>query len=206
MSRERALPVGSRSGAACELRLFAVAAAVFIVFAALLFGSSAPFSIRHVQAMCGQPPPDVRFYTSAGDVHGFLVECGVTGRLAYRSLQLADLFYPAVNGVFMASAMGVMLARIVRRGSLWLALAVLPPLGAAFDYLENCSGVDQPLEIPGGGWGCCLPPRGGIGRQTDNQLGRRTAAAGRPRDCVCAPGDQATGQRGRRIGRLSAAS
>ena len=118
-------------------RLLAFAAAVFTVFAALLFGSSAPFSIRHVQAMCGQPPPDVRFYTSALDVHGFLIDCGVAGRLAYRNLQLADLFYPAVNGVFMASALAVMLARVVRRGSVWLAAAALPLLGAVFDYLEN---------------------------------------------------------------------
>ncbi len=31
--------------------------------------------------------------------------CGAAGRTAYRNLQVADLFYPAISGLFMASSL-----------------------------------------------------------------------------------------------------
>lgn len=120
-------------------RLLGITGVVFAVFAALLFASSAPFSISHVQAQCGQAPPDVRFFTSANDVREFMVGCGQAGRSAYRNLQLADLLYPAVFALFMASALAMALSRIVRKESLWLAAAALPLIGAGFDYLENAA-------------------------------------------------------------------
>jgi hypothetical protein len=118
-------------------RLIIGLAVVLTAFAALLFGSSAPFSIPHVRSLCGQPPPDVRFFTSAADVHEFLVACGDAGRAAYRNLQIADLIYPVVFGSFMASSLAAVFGRITRKGSLWVAAAALPLAGAGFDYLEN---------------------------------------------------------------------
>jgi len=107
------------------------------VFAWAFFTSSAPFAIRHVEAVCRQAPPDVRFTSSAADVLGFLTGCGAAGREAYRFLQVADLFYPTVFGMFMATSMALVIARLAPERHALLALAVLPLLGSVFDYLEN---------------------------------------------------------------------
>jgi len=129
-------------------RLLVIAGIIFAVFAALLFGSSVPFSIRHVEDLCGQAPPDVRFFTSAGEVRAFMTGCGEAGRAAYRNLQVADLFYPAVNALFMASALAMAMSRNVRKGSLWFATAALPFVGAAFDYLENAAAWITLVRFP----------------------------------------------------------
>lgn len=112
-------------------------AAVFLVFAAIFFQSSAPFSISEVESTCGQAPPDVQYFTSGDDVSGFLDACGAEGRAAYRNMQIADLFYPAVYGLFFASSLALSLAKtsLSRR---WVSRAVaLPFVGAGFDYVEN---------------------------------------------------------------------
>lgn len=129
-------------------RLVIVAGLVFAAFAVFMFGSTAPFSIGHVRALCGQAPPDVRFFTSAADLRGFMTGCGEVGRSAYRNLQLADLLYPTVSAVFMASALATMLSRTTRDGSAWLAAASLPLMGAGFDYLENVAAWITLLGYP----------------------------------------------------------
>ena len=63
--------------------------------------------------------------------------CGEPGRLAYVHLQLADLLYPAISGLFLASALAMVLVRLARPSSVVVAAAALPLLGAIFDYLEN---------------------------------------------------------------------
>ncbi len=128
------------SGVAAQLaswRVWIVSAAVFGVFASLLFGSSAAFSVRQVTAACGQEPPDVRFTSSGDQVSRFLNTCGGVGRDAYQAMQIADLFYPMVVGMFMATSLALVLARLAPRQPSVVAVAVLPLLGTAFDYLEN---------------------------------------------------------------------
>ena len=103
--------------------VLAVTAGVFVVFAVAFFATSLPFSIAHVTSLCGAPPPDVRFYTPADGVTQFLTGCGEAGRDAYRDLQVADLFYPAVSGLFLASALAVVLSACpvrAARSSRWL--------------------------------------------------------------------------------------
>ena len=117
--------------------VLAVTGGVFVVFAVAFFATPLPFSIAHVTSLCSAAPPDVRFYTPGEGVTQFLTGCGEAGRDAYRDLQLADLFYPAVSGLFLASALAVVLVRTSRPGSPVVALAALPLLGSAFDYLEN---------------------------------------------------------------------
>ena len=129
-------------------RLVIVAGVVFAAFAVLMFGSTAPFSIGHVQTLCGQAPPDVRFFTSAVDMRAFMAGCGEAGRSAYRNLQFADLVYPTVSAVFMASMLATVLSRITREGSLWVAAAALPVIGAGFDYLENVAAWVTLLGYP----------------------------------------------------------
>ena len=118
-------------------RVWTASAAVFLVFAGVFFATSAPFSIPRVEAACGAAPLDVRPFSTAGDVADFLDACGADGRAAYRNLQLADLAYPAVFGLFMASSLALVLTRLLPRHPGAVALAVLPLIAAAFDYVEN---------------------------------------------------------------------
>lgn len=129
--------------------VLAVTGGVFVVFAVAFFAASLPFSIAHVTSLCGAAPPDVRFYTPADGVSQFLTGCGEAGRDAYRDLQVADLFYPAVSGLFLASALAVVLSRLSRPGSPVIALAALPLLGSAFDYLENVAAWTALAAFPG---------------------------------------------------------
>ena len=118
-------------------RVWLVSTALFVLFAGAFFGSSARFAIPTVEAACGQAPPDVRFTSSGGEVGVFLDACGVVGREAYRSMQVADLFYPLVFALFMASSLAMVISRLAPRRRSLLALAALPLVASAFDYVEN---------------------------------------------------------------------
>ena len=109
-----------------------------IAFAGVFFASSAPFAIPVVQEACGEAPLDVRTFSTADEVTSFLDACGAGGREAYRNMQLADLVYPAVFGLFMASSLAIVLRRLVPgRPIVAVAGAAVALAGAAFDYLEN---------------------------------------------------------------------
>ncbi len=112
-------------------------AALFVPFAIVFFTSSAPFAIPEVTTICGQSPPDVRFAPSGDEVVGFLRACGPDGRAAYRNLQIADLAYPAIVGLFQASTLALVVTRLGLGRRAGLALVALPLLATAFDYLEN---------------------------------------------------------------------
>ena len=118
-------------------RVWVLSAAVFLLFAGALFSSSAPFSIPAVEDACGQAPPDVRAFSSGGDVAEFLADCGTSGRTVYRNLQLADLAYPLVFGLFMASSLALVLRHLFPRRVSMVGIAALALAGTAFDYLEN---------------------------------------------------------------------
>ena len=118
-------------------RVWWVSAAVFIAFAGVFFVSSAPFAVPEVEAVCGETPLDVRFTSTAADVERFLEACGPDGRNAYRTMQVADLLYPLVFGVFMASSLALTLQRRFPQRPGLLALAALPLMASAFDYVEN---------------------------------------------------------------------
>jgi hypothetical protein len=124
-------------GRLASWRVWLVSATLFGVFAGTFFGTSAPFAVRTVEAICGQAPPDIRFTSSAAQVSGFLDACGVVGRQAYQSMQVADLFYPLVFAVFTASSLALVISRLVPGRRSLLALAALPLVASAFDYLEN---------------------------------------------------------------------
>ena len=124
-------------GRLASWRVWMVSAAVFVVFAGVFFSSSASFAIPEVEAACGQAPLDVRFHSTADDVADFLGACGPVGRDAYRSLQVADLLYPLVFGVFMASSLAIALSRLAPDRPALVGLAGLALVGSGFDYLEN---------------------------------------------------------------------
>lgn len=118
-------------------RVWCVLAAVFAICAGVFFWTDLPFSIAHVERRCGAPPLDVRFTSSTADVERFLSGCGIEGRSAYRRMLRADLIYPLVFGLFMASSLALAIRSIVGRRSGWCALPVVALIGSGLDYLEN---------------------------------------------------------------------
>lgn len=118
-------------------RVWVPLTAGYAVFAGVFFASSAPFAIPVVEAACGAPPLDVRSGASAADVHAFLAGCGPAGREAYQALHVADLAYPLVFALFLASSLAVVLRRLAPTRPRLLGLAAIPFLAGAFDYLEN---------------------------------------------------------------------
>lgn len=118
-------------------RVWAVSAVLYAAYAYAFFGTTAPFAIPRVAALCGQKPLDMRLTSSAADVNGFLAACGSTGRDAYRAMQLADLAYPLVFAAFLASSLALVLTLLAPHRPRLLALAALPFLASGFDYAEN---------------------------------------------------------------------
>lgn len=118
-------------------KLWIASAVILVPFAWMFFASSASFAVPEVEAACAQAPPDMRFFTTADGVTQFLDGCGSEGRDAYRNMQLADIFYPAIVGIFLASSLSLAIRRLSPRPGRVLWLIALPLLGAAFDYLEN---------------------------------------------------------------------
>lgn len=145
-------------------RVLLASGLLWLAFAVPFFGDDLRFSVGHVEAVCGETPLDVRFTSSAAEVDRFLVACGPDGRAAYRDMQLADLLYPAVFGLFMASALAASLGRLLARSEvrrqvqprttlqlrhrLVMAAAMVPLVGAAFDYGENAMAWSALLAYP----------------------------------------------------------
>ena len=57
----------------------------------------------------------------------------------YRNLQIADLLYPAVVGLFLASSLALAL-RGMSSNAARASLVAIPLLASGFDYLENIFG------------------------------------------------------------------
>lgn len=133
----RLAAVARTMGRLAPWRVWVAVTVVFAGSASVFFSSGAPFSLATVEALCGAPALDVRFWSSAAEVGSFLTACGQAGRVAYRNMQVADLFYPAVMGLFMASSLAAVLSRLAPRRPAILALAALPLVGTVLDYTEN---------------------------------------------------------------------
>jgi hypothetical protein len=129
-------------------RVWLASAVFFGVFAGVFFASSAPFAVPQVQALCGEAPLDVRFTSSAADVEHFLEACGPAGRDAYRNMQVADLVYPLVLGLFMASSLVLVLSRVFPKRASIVGLAAIPLIASGFDYLENIFAWSALLAYP----------------------------------------------------------
>ena len=133
-------------------RVFWSSGLILGLFALVFFGSAAPFAVGRVAHLCGQSPPDVRVFSSAAEVHGFLMECGPTGRAAYRNMQIADLVYPAIVGIALSSALALLIKHTPRLARRWMAVAALPVLGGLFDYLENLTAWVALARYPSVSW------------------------------------------------------
>lgn len=140
-----------------DRRVLLVAGVLAAALATVLFATSGRSSLAAVAAACGAPAPDTRLTTSADEVAAFLATCGDDGRAAWRDLQVVDLVYPAALGVFLASAVALLLPRVRpgrpvgRRAAL---LPLVPLVAAGADYLENAcawwllGAWPQPAALP----------------------------------------------------------
>jgi hypothetical protein len=132
-------------------RVWCAGVAVYVPFTVVFFGAGAPFAVGRVEKACGRPPLDVRFTSTAADVHGFLAACGPAGREAYRAMQLADLVYPSLFALVMASSLALVVTRLVPHRPVLVALAAVPFIASAFDYLENLFAWLALASFPGAG-------------------------------------------------------
>ena len=96
-------------------KIWIASALILVPLAWMFFASSASFAVPEVEAACGQAPPDMRLFTTADGVTQFLDGCGPDGRNAYRNMQLADIFYPTIVGVFLASSLSLAIRRLSPR-------------------------------------------------------------------------------------------
>ena len=135
--RQRPSPVERAMARLASWRILVASGLLLTVFAGVFFASSASFAIPTVEEACGAAPLDVRFYSTSAQVNDFLADCGEEGRDVYRKMQIADFFYPAVFGLFLASALALTLTRLFPQRPNAVALAAIAVVGSALDYVEN---------------------------------------------------------------------
>lgn len=133
-------------------RTWVVSMVALVVCAGLFFASDAGFAVPTVADACGEAPLDVRPYSSAQQVHEFLESCSSEGRSAYRSMQVADLFYPAVFGLFVTSSLVLLLRRLFPDRPEVLVLAGLGIAATMFDYIENAAAWRALATFPQRSW------------------------------------------------------
>jgi len=118
-----------------RVRHLAVAAAVYLPLAVLMFGNLAG-SLTAVRRACGGLPPfDARGWWTLRDAQAMMTACGPTGRTAYLHQQLVDLAYPvALAGLLLAAT-----TLLVRRpyGFRWWPVLVPAVAMTVLDYVEN---------------------------------------------------------------------
>jgi len=130
-------------------RALVIATAVFVPLAVWLFAVVIPST----QSACGAPPLDMRAHYGATEVTTFLSNCGTAGVNAYRTLQIVDLVYPAVNAVFFFVAIGFVVHRLTGPTSPAILLAFVPIVVGLADYVENAIAWAYLVASPSPGWG-----------------------------------------------------
>jgi hypothetical protein len=119
---------------------------VFLLFAVLVLpGQSA--QAENEMAQVGSP--DLSLWYSPRQLYGMAEAYGEQGRRAYvRARFTFDLIWPLVYGAFLSTAVSWLYAKALTAGSRWRWINLVPPLGVAFDYLENLSTSLVMLRYP----------------------------------------------------------
>ncbi|WP_238009173.1 hypothetical protein KZZ52_26075 [Dactylosporangium sp. AC04546] len=126
-------------------RHLAVAAAVYLPTAALMFGGWTG-SLAAVRRACGGLAPfDVRGWWSAADARAMMTACGPAGRAAYVHQQLLDLLYPAALAAVLLLATGLLVRRY---GERWWPLLLPVIVMTVLDYVENAGVWTLLLDWP----------------------------------------------------------
>ena len=87
-------------------------------------------------------------HTSGEGVREFLDGCGQPGLVAYAHLQLADLLYPAISGLFLACALAIVLVRAHRPES-GVVAAALTAAGISVRLPGERRCLGHPGRLPG---------------------------------------------------------
>lgn len=126
---ERALARTSRGWA------LATVVAMFIVALYLIsYAPRVPFSAKYIEDLSGgHDVLDLKFAYSPAEGAAALTALGTDGRQHYNYFQIADLVFPATYAVGLAS----LILALFRRWRVAAALALVPLITAAFDYVEN---------------------------------------------------------------------
>ena len=81
--------------------------------------------------------PDLLHGFSADGLYALLEAYGDEGRAIYLRAELVDLVYPLGYGFFFAFLVALAARRVLREGSPWRLLCLMPFAATCFDYLEN---------------------------------------------------------------------
>ncbi len=81
--------------------------------------------------------PDLQHGFTVDDLYQRLGAFGEEGRALYLRAELVDLVYPLVYGAFFAFLIALAARRLLREGSPFRLLCLVPFLAASLDYLEN---------------------------------------------------------------------
>jgi hypothetical protein len=109
--------------------------AVFVVALYLIsFAPWAPFSAAYITTVSGGSGVlDLEFAYGPAAAAARLDALGPAGRAAYDGFQIADLIFPATYAV----GLGSLILALWRPWPALAPLALVPVVGAAFDYVEN---------------------------------------------------------------------
>jgi hypothetical protein len=117
-----------------RVRHVAMAAAVYLPLAVLMFGTWAG-SLAAVSRACGGLPAfDVRGWWTLRDAEAMLTACGRAGRSAYLQQQLVDLAYPVALAVLLVVATALLVRPY---GFRWWPVVVPAVAMTVLDYVEN---------------------------------------------------------------------
>ncbi|MEV4131718.1 hypothetical protein AB0J72_06085 [Dactylosporangium sp. NPDC049742] len=115
-------------------RHLAIAAAIYLPVAALMFGGRTG-SLAAVRRACGGLAPfDVRGWWSTRDAQAMMAACGPAGRTAYIHQQLLDLLYPVALAAVLLLATGLLVRRF---GERWWPVLLPAAIMTVLDYIEN---------------------------------------------------------------------
>jgi hypothetical protein len=122
------------------------ALAIFLLFTAMALPRQ---SARAEAYTRGVGSPDLSLYYTADDLYHMAEEYGEQGREAYiRARFTFDALWPLVYSLFLGTAISWVHGRVFEAQSPWRLANLVPPLGAALDYLENVSTSLVMLRYP----------------------------------------------------------
>lgn len=91
-----------------------------------------------IQALSGGlGVPDLLHGFTADELYARLDAFGEEGRAVYLRAELVDLVYPLAYGFLFAFLIAVAARRLLREGSPWRLLCLVPLAATGLDYLEN---------------------------------------------------------------------
>jgi hypothetical protein len=122
------------------------ALAIFVLFTSWMLPTQSAQAARDTG---DSGTPDLSLWYSPRQLYRMAEAYGEPGRRAYvRARFTFDLIWPLVYGAFLSTAVSWLYARGLTAGSRWRLVNIVPPLGVAFDYMENISTSLVMLRYP----------------------------------------------------------